>query len=135
MMNTKWNRSAIAAAAVLLFAAGAASAKFLRLSKSTNKSANIEISQQARLGNGPELQPGSYKVTLVSNSNSPEVAFYQNGKLVAQVPVQLVGGGNKFNQTEIHSNTDTHEIIEMRLEGWNQRLIFIDADTSTNSGQ
>ncbi len=135
MMNSKWNRFAFAAAAVLLFAAGAASARFPRLSKSTNKSADIEIGQQARLGNGPELQPGSYKVTLVTNSNSPEAAFYQNGKLVAQVPVQLVDGGNKFNETEIHSNTDTHAIIEMRLKGWNQRLIFTGADTSTSSGQ
>lgn len=135
MMNNKWSRSALAAAAVLLFATGVASAKFPRLSKSTNKSAEIEITQQARLGNGPELQPGSYKVTLVNNSNSPEVAFYQNGKLVAQAPVQLVAGANKFNQTEIESNSDTHTIIEIRLQGWTQRILFGEINTSTNSGQ
>jgi hypothetical protein len=134
LMNNKWKRFALATI-VMLFVAGVASAKFPRLTKSTNKSADIEIQQGARLGNGPDLQPGSYKLTLVNNSNSPEAAFYRKGKLVAQVPVQLVDGEKKSNETEIYSDTDTHTITEMHPKGWNQKLVFIEAGTATNSGQ
>lgn len=135
MMKSQWVRFALAAAVASLFAAGVASAKLPRPNKSANKSAGVQIVEQARLGNGPELQPGDYRVTLVENSNSTEVAFYRNGKLVAQVPVQVVDGGNKFSETEVHSNTDTHSITEIRLKGWSQRLVFTATDTSTNAGQ
>jgi len=135
MMNGRWNRSGLAAAAVLLLVASVASAKFPSLGKSTAKSADLEITSATRVASGPELQPGSYKVSLVNSSGSPEVAFYRNGNLVAQGPVKLVDEGKKNQQTEIESNTETHELIQMRLKGWNQTFVFVDPGPSSNSGQ
>ncbi len=135
MMNDRWNRSGLAAAALLLLVASLASAKFPSLGKSTVKSVDLEITRATRVGSGPELQPGSYKVSLVNSPGSPEVAFYRNGKLIAQAPVKLVDEVKKNQQTEIESNTETHELVQMRLKGWNQTFVFVDTGTSSNSGQ
>ncbi len=134
-MNTNWKRSASTAVTLLLFAAALATAKFPSLGKSTSKSVRVDISSVANFGNGVELQPGSYKLTVVDGSNPPEVAFYNNGKLVAQVPARLVDEGKKAKQTEVESNIDTHSITEIRPQGWTQRIVFGDTNTSTNSGQ
>ena len=138
-MNTNWKRSASTAVTVLLFAAALATAKFPSLgkstSKSTSKSVHVDISSVANFGNGVELQPGSYKLTVVDGSNPLEVAFYNNGKLVAQVAARLVDEGKKANQTEIESNIDTHTITEIRPQGWTQGIVFGDGNASTNSGQ
>ena len=72
MMNDRWNRSGLAAAALLLLVASLASAKFPSLGKSTVKLVDLEITSAIRVGSGPELQPGSYKVSLVNSSGSPE---------------------------------------------------------------
>ena len=41
----------------------------------------VVISDQAKLGNGPELQPGSYQIELIKNQDTSEVAFYKAGDL------------------------------------------------------
>ena len=34
----------------------------------------VSIGERARVGNGPELQPGTYRVEVVKNQDSAEVA-------------------------------------------------------------
>ncbi len=134
-MNTNWRRSASTAVTILLFAAALATAKFPSLGKSTSKSVHVDISSVVNIGNGVELQPGTYKMTVMDGLNPPEVAFYNNGELVAQIPARLGDEGKKANQTEIVSNINTHSITEIRPQGWTQSIVFGDSNTSTNSGQ
>jgi hypothetical protein len=73
------------------------------------------------------LQSGEYKVVLNNNSTTPEVGFYQNGKLVAQVPAKLVDQGKKFDETEIHYDirgANTYVITQMDLSGWREEVLF-----------
>ena len=66
-------------------------------------------------------------MVLNNNSPTPEIGFYQNGKLVAQVPAKLVDQGKKINETKIYYDTrgaDTQVITEMDLSGWREKVLF-----------
>src|SRR5690242_18701678 len=84
------------------------------------KCKTVDVVYQSKLGNGPELQPGQYKVEVNEASTTPEVMFYQDGKLVAKAPVKLVDMGKKADATEIDYNQASHQqvITSMRLDGW-----------------
>jgi hypothetical protein len=131
------NKSMLAAAGILV-AAGMAFAKFPSLDsgRSSKKSADVEISQTARIPGGPTLQSGEYKVVLNSNSPTTEIGFYQNGKLVAQAPAKLVDQGKKFDQTAITYDTksaDTQVITEMDLSGWREAVLLGKNDSEGGS--
>ncbi len=122
------NKSMVAAVGVLI-AAGVAFAKFpsFDLGHSSKSSASVAIDQTARIPGGPTLQSGKYKVVLNNNSPTPEMGFYQNGKLVAQVPAKLVDQGKKINETKIYYDTrgaDTQVITQMDLSGWREKVLF-----------
>ena len=122
------NKSMLVAVGILV-AASMAFAKFpsLDFGRSSKKSADVEISQTARIPGGPTLQSGEYKVVLNSNSPTPEIGFYQKGKLVAQAPAKLVDQGKKFDQTAITYDTksaDTQVITEMDLSGWRKAVLL-----------
>ena len=133
-MNHNAIKRALAAVVALLFAGGVASAKFPKPGKSGTKSANVTIIQAAKLGNGPELQPGDYRATLTPGSDSTEVAFYQDGKLVAKAPAKLVDQGKKAAQTEINYDRQNNMITEMEISGLTQKVVFSGAGTGNNSG-
>ena len=86
----------------------------------------VMITYQAKLGEGPELQPGTYQVELIKNQETSEVAFYQEDDLVAQVPVTIVTESEKSNRTEVHYETlDGGRVInQIRVAGWKERLVF-----------
>jgi len=122
------NKSMVAAAAVLV-AASMAFAKFpsFDFGHSSKQSASVEIDRAARIPGGPTLPSGEYRVVLNNNSPTPEIGFYQNGKLVAQIPAKLVGQGKKFNETAITYDTKgagTRVITEMDLSGWREKVLF-----------
>ena len=122
------NKSMLAAAGILV-AASMAFAKFpsLDLGRSSKKSADVEIYETARIPGGPTLHSGEYRVVLNNNSPTPEIGFYQNGKLVAQVPAKLVDQGKKFDETKIYSNTtgaETQVITQMDISGWREKVLF-----------
>jgi hypothetical protein len=122
------NKSMLAVAAILV-AASMAFAKFPSLDSghSSKKSADLELFQAGRIPGGPTLQSGDYKVVLNNNSTTPEIGFYQNGKLVAQVPAKLVEQGKKIEQTEVFYDTqgaNTSVITEMDLGGWRDKILF-----------
>ena len=75
-------------------------------------------------------------MVLNNNSTTPEIGFYQNGKLVAQVPAKLVDQGKKFDETAIHYDTqgaNTHVITEMDLSGWKEKVLFGQNDSGAGS--
>jgi hypothetical protein len=116
-------------AAGILVATSMAFAKFplLDFGHSSKKSADVEILQAARIPGGPTLQSGVYRVALNNSSTKPEIGFYQNGKLVAQVPAMLVEQAKKINQTEVYFDTQansTQVLTEMDLSGWRDKVFF-----------
>ena len=131
------NRSTLVVAGILV-AASMAFAKFpsLDIGRSSKKSADVEIDQAARIPGGPTLQSGKYKVVLNNNSTTPEIGFYQNDNLVAQVPAKLVEQGKKFDKTAIHYDTrgaNTQVITEMDLDGWKEEVVFGQNDSGAGS--
>jgi hypothetical protein len=100
------------------------------------KSSTVDVLYQARLGNGPELQPGQYKVKVSENSSAPELMFYQDNKLVAETPVKLVDMGKKADATEIDYNQKNNQqiITSIRLDGWNQEVVLPGPASTPNSG-
>jgi len=114
----------IAVAATFL----AATTLWARSSKTGNhtQSAQVPIVYASRIADGTELQPGTYKVELTPDASSPELMFYQEGKLVAKAPVTLVNEGKKIDQAEIPYNTaaDQHVITEIDVHGWRPEMTF-----------
>lgn len=122
------NKSLLTMAGILV-AASMAFAKFpsFDLGHSSKQSANVVIDQTARIPGGPTLQSGKYNVVLDNNSRAPEMEFYQNGKLVAQVPAKLVDQGKKINETKIYYDTrgaDTQMITQIDISGWREKVFF-----------
>ncbi len=67
--------------AVVSFAASVAVAGIFGHHHSSPKSAEVDIAQTTKIPSGPTLQPGTYKAILVEDSSTPEVEFYQEGKM------------------------------------------------------
>ena len=122
------NKSMVVAAGIL-FAGSLAFAKFpsFDLGHSSKQSARVAIDQTARIPGGPTLQSGEYKVVLNNNSRAPEMEFYQNGKLIAQVPAKLIDQGKKIDETKIYYDTrsdNTEVITQIDLSGWREKILF-----------
>ncbi len=134
-MQVRTHRLTLATIGVVSFTASIAFAGiFGHHHSSSQKSANVDIAEITKVPNGPTLEPGTYKATLVEDSSKPEVEFYQDGKLVGQAPVRLVDQGEKITQTVIDSNKQpdgTYMLTEMDLSGLTQKLMF---GTSKASG-
>ena len=106
---------------------GAAMAVALSAGLAAAKTSTVEFSSRAKLGNGPVIDPGSYRVVLMNDSSKPEVALYQGGKQVAQVPVKIVSVPKKNSETEViydQTHTNPTVVTEIDLSGWNQNLVF-----------
>ena len=137
-MKSKIRNSILAATGAAFLAAGMTFAGFPGIHHSSRKSADIDFVKITKVPDGPTLEPGTYKVVLLNASGTPEVGFYQDGKLIGQAPVKLVDQGKKFQQTEVDASIlDDHSelITEMRLSGWTEKVIFNGSDASSTSGQ
>jgi hypothetical protein len=137
-MNVKASKSILTTTAALLFLATVAFAGFPRHSHSSTKSATIQVTDTTRVPDGPTLQPGTYKVTLLNGSGAPALGFYQQGSLVGQAPVKLVDQGKKIDQTEIQSNREndgTGVMTELDLSGWTQKITFGQGGGNNNTGE
>ena len=108
----------------------------LARSPALSKSSSVDVIYHARLGNGAELQPGHYKVTVSENPNAPELMFYQDNKLVAETLVKLVDMGKKAQATEVDYNRESNQqvITGMRFGGWSEEVILPGATNTSNSG-
>ncbi len=128
------SKSIIASIVSLAVVVSIASAK---AGHSSEKTATIDISQNAQVPNGPTLQAGTYQITLLNESGTPQVGFYQNKKLVGQAPVQLVDEGNKSVDTEVHTNNaDGNRVLtEIDVMGWTKSLQFGQATGGSGSSQ
>src|SRR5579884_3539192 len=66
------------------------------------KAKRIDVIYQARVGKSLTLKPGSYRIDVVNNTKTPAVRFFDsNGKLVGEVPAQVVTKSRKTDETMI----------------------------------
>jgi hypothetical protein len=126
-MTRKVVKTVFAAAAASLVLAGLAFAK----------AKDVNITYTARLGSGPEIQAGSYKVDVITGQPTPEVVFYKGGEIVAKAPAKLVELPKKADYTQILFTTrdNSRVITEMRVSGWKERLVFEESEEPSRSGQ
>ena len=86
----------------------------------------VRISPLARVGNGPDLQAGTYRVEVVKNQDSAEVRFYQEGAVVATAPAVLAKEAAKCEATKVYSENvnGRHVITRIWLHGSKESLVF-----------
>jgi hypothetical protein len=86
----------------------------------------VIITKGAKIGNGPELQPGTYQVEIVKNQDSAEVSFFKGGDLVVKVPAKLTQENTKVHHTEVHYEeaNGAQMITLIRLKGSKEGLVF-----------
>ena len=113
-MKTKLVYCGFAAFMLLLFAA------------TTSLAHEVRISGAARLGNGPIIEGGTYRIEVIKNQDSSDAVFYHHDGEVARVPVTLVSEPAKADRTEVHSELrdDGRVITQIRLEGSKEALVF-----------
>jgi len=119
-MKSKVRKSTLATIAMVLFAASMAFAGFPGRGHSSQKSGSIDIFAISQVPNGPTLQAGTYKLTLINDSSQPAIEFYRDGNLVGRAPIKLVDAGKKIPETEVDSNNQNdggHVITEVDLSG------------------
>ena len=91
------------------------------------KTNTVQLPYATKIGNGSVLNAGSYRVALVNSSKTPELAFYQGGKQVAEAPVKLVSVPKKNSETQViydESHKNSNVMTEIDLDGWNQNMVF-----------
>jgi hypothetical protein len=99
---------------------------FVLIAASLALAHEVNIVYQAKLGNGPELQPGTYRLDVVKNQDTSEALFYKGRELVIRVPITIAAESDKFRQTEVHYELlDSGRVInQIRIQGWKERLVF-----------
>jgi hypothetical protein len=134
-MESKISKLTLEAIVAVLLVTGMAFARSHR-ADSGEKSAGVDIEQAATVPGGPSLAQGHYKVTLNTQSSSPELEFYQGRKLVGQAPVSVVPQSQKIEQTEVYYdglNSGSPVITEFDLGGWREKLMFKTPTAATTS--
>lgn len=136
-------KSVLASLLAMAFVASVASAKLPSFSRSADKaqkSATLEIPASTQVPNGPTLAPGTYKVKVLGESGTPQVAFYKGSKLVGQVTGSLVDQGHKSSETAAHfNNANGNQVLtQIDVNGWSKSIEFgstAGAGASAQSGQ
>jgi hypothetical protein len=114
------SKGTLALAVILLFTAG------LALSKTNIKSVGVTLTAVTVMPDGTQLQPGTYRMELLSDSSSAQVAFYKNDKLVCKCPVKLESAMEKVpaNRMLFEVGNGTHVLRTLEIPGWSQMLVF-----------
>jgi hypothetical protein len=108
-----------------------------RSAKVPTKGTSITLVDATRLPNGERLQPGVYEVRVPENSQSPEVAFYKDGQLVAKATAKVVSQPEKNPpDTAVETTQDgNNQLLNSILPGgWREKLIFSGSAGETSGG-
>ena len=86
----------------------------------------VMIMDRAKLGDGPALQAGTYRIEVVKNDAFTEVLFYKQDELWLRVPVTLEPEPKKIQHTEVYyQEIDSGRVItKIRLRGSKDTLVF-----------
>ena len=105
--------------------AGVASARSIFSHNSSTRSFDLTVDEPTSVA-GIELQPGTYKVTVPTNVQNPEVEFSQYGKVVATVNGTVQPETSKNPHTEFVSEQrgGDHVMTEIDPGGLNERIVL-----------
>jgi len=86
----------------------------------------LRLNQRAEVGDGVELEPGTYRIEVERTRNSAEVLFFQGEDLVAAVHATLRKEDVKSKRMEIRSEEIDGErvITKIWLRGRKESLVF-----------
>lgn len=106
--------------------------RFLSALISTLALASLAVAQEvmildgSKVGNGPELEGGTYRLQVIRNRDSTKVLFYKGGDLLAARSATVVKQTKKARHTEIdYLDPDGENIItRIWIEGSKESLIF-----------
>ena len=109
------------AVTLLALSAGLAVAK-----PNANKRVGVTITQVTNMPDGGQLKPGSYQMELLNDASAPQVAFYQNNKLVCKCPVKLENASSKIQYTKMLYDLGggTRVLKSLSVAGWTQVVVF-----------
>jgi hypothetical protein len=121
---------------VIRAAAGAAIALFFTCGLTFAKTSHVDLIYLGKAGQ-LTLAPGNYTVKVNTTTTTPQMAFYQNGKLIGTTPVQVVSKNSKNSQTQIYYNApkdSVRRITQIDLSGWKDKLMFNSPALTANHG-
>ena len=124
-MTEKVVRLVLTLAATLVMAASLSFAGSW-FGKSSTKSIRVTLDGPAKLSNGAELNAGDYTVKIPEHTQTPEVQFYANGKLVAeeQAKVQTEPQKNEITAIETTLEGKSYVVTAVDPRGWPEKIVF-----------
>jgi hypothetical protein len=124
-MNVKLVRFVLTLGAALVLAASLSFAGSW-FGKSSTKSFAVTLDSAAKLNDGTMLKAGDYTIKIPEHTQSPEVEFYTDGKLVAkeQAKVQTQPQANEYTAIELTTKRNTNVVTAIDPGGWRAKLVF-----------
>lgn len=94
--------------------------------KSSDHAVTVTFTNTIKFKSGDTLAAGTYRMEVPENSQTPNVTFSQNGKVMATESAKLVAEQKKNDDTEIDSAThgNAQFVNAIRPAGWTQELVF-----------
>jgi hypothetical protein len=92
-----------------------------------SRTVDVMLVAATTMPDGAQLQPGDYRMAVLSDSSAPQVAFYRNGKLVCKCPVKIENTPTKAEATQLFFDvpgSDIHVLKSVAVEGSTQLLVF-----------
>jgi hypothetical protein len=134
-MNVKAVRLVMTLAAVLVMATSLSFGRTWHSEKSSAKSVTVTLDSDAKLNDGTVLKAGEYTVKIPENTQTPEVEFYMNGRVVAKAQAKLETRPQKNDLTAIETTHDgnTGVLIAIDPSGLPERLVFSGASGQSGS--
>ena len=122
-------------AVAFAFAASPSFALSFGFHKSNDRSTNIVLVNTLKLNNGAKLAPGHYKMEVPKDTKTPDVAFYQHGKVVVTLPAKVVSEAKKNSNTYVDSiRSGKYQLLtKIRPTGWREALVFKTNQTTNKS--
>jgi hypothetical protein len=92
---------------------------------SKEKTFHVQL-DAAKLSNGTALKAGDYVLKIAENTQSPEIDFYRNGKLIAKTQAKVVTQPRKNDYTAIETSPKgkVKVITAIYPDGWAERLVL-----------
>jgi hypothetical protein len=127
-------KSILGLAVALAFAVSPSFAFGFGFHKSDQRSTRVTVASPMELSNGAKLAPGKYQMKVPDNTQLPEVAFYQYGKVIAKSRAKVVSQTQKNPYTEIDSVTKgKYQLVtKIRPAGWHEILVFKNKQSTAN---
>jgi hypothetical protein len=95
----------------------------------------VTLERAVRLNNGTLLQAGEYTIRIPENTQSPEVEFYTDGRLVAKAQAKVETQPQKNDYTAIETTNEGHTDVVTAIDpsGLRERLVFSDSNGQSGS--